>query len=146
MLVGLTYGKWCVWGEYKSLSTCYLQEVDEVTEHQPVEFGQRLNHSDGRHRVVTVTDTLLVEVHWDEWFLQLPIPQLHQRGCKRQTILLVFIFSPNIRMWTQKQTLRTIYILPHLERWGQRDSLGSSTDPPGASTRSLRQCLRALWK
>ena len=104
ILVGFKHGTWRVWGEYKSLSTFYLQEVDEVTEHQPVEFGQRLNHSNGRHRVVTVTDTLLVEVHWDEWLLQLPIPQLHQGGCTWQNILLVFILSPNICMWTQKQT------------------------------------------
>lgn len=47
----------------------YLQEVDEVAEHQSVELRQRLHHSDGRHWVVTVTDTLLVEVHGDERFL-----------------------------------------------------------------------------
>lgn len=58
----------------------YLQEVDEVAKHQPVELRQRLNHSNGRRWVITVTDTLLVEVHRDERFLQLPIPQLHQRG------------------------------------------------------------------
>ncbi len=37
------------------------------------------------------------------------------------------------------------YMLPHLEHWGQRDSLGSSTGLLGASTRSLHQCLQALW-
>lgn len=58
----------------------YLQEVDKVAEHQPVELRQRLNHSDGCHRVVAVTDALFIEVHGDERFLQLPIPQLHQRG------------------------------------------------------------------
>lgn len=58
----------------------YLQEVDEVAQHQPVELRQGLNHGDGGHGVITVTDALLVEVHRDERLLQLPIPQLHQRG------------------------------------------------------------------
>lgn len=58
----------------------YLQEVDKVAEHQPVELRQRMNHSNGRHRVVAVTDALLVEVHWDKRFLQLAVPKLHQRG------------------------------------------------------------------
>lgn len=47
----------------------YLQEVDEIAEHQPVELRQRLHHSDGCHRVITVTDTLLVEVHGDQRLL-----------------------------------------------------------------------------
>lgn len=58
----------------------YLQEVDEVAQHQPVELRQGLNHGDGGHGVITVTDALFVEVHRDERLLQLPIPQLHQRG------------------------------------------------------------------
>ena len=58
----------------------YLQEVDEVAEHQSVELGQGLHHVNGRHGVVIVTDTLLVKVHGDQGLLQLPVPQLHQRG------------------------------------------------------------------
>lgn len=58
----------------------YLQEVDEVAQHQPAELRQQLDHGDGGHGVVAVIDTLLVEVHGDERFLQFPIPQLHQGG------------------------------------------------------------------
>lgn len=63
-----------------SYAAGYLQKVDEVAEYKPIELRQRLHHNDGRRRVVAVRDALLVEVHGDEGFLQLPIPQLHQRG------------------------------------------------------------------
>lgn len=58
----------------------YLQEVDEVAQNQPAELRQGLDHGDGCHRVVTVTDALLVEIHGDEGLLQLTVPQFHQRG------------------------------------------------------------------
>ncbi len=58
----------------------YLQEVDEVAQHQSVELRQRLHHADGCHRIIIVTDTLLVETHGDERLIQLTVPQLHQRG------------------------------------------------------------------
>lgn len=66
-------------------SDVYLQEVDEVEQNQPADLRQRLDHSDGCHRVITVTDALLVEVHGDEGLLQLTIPQFHQGGLKKKT-------------------------------------------------------------
>lgn len=47
----------------------YLQEVDEIAEHQPIELRQRLHHSNGCHWVITVTDALFVEVHGDQRLL-----------------------------------------------------------------------------
>lgn len=51
------------------VQTSYLQEVDEVAQHQPVELRQGLDHGDGGHGVVAVTDALLVKVHGDKRFL-----------------------------------------------------------------------------
>lgn len=48
--------------------------MDEVAENEPVELRQRLHHGDGRDWVIAVSDALLVEVHGDEGFFQLPIP------------------------------------------------------------------------
>ena len=48
-LVEIRCGKGCV--SEGIINVCrhvgYLQEVDEVAEHQPVELRQRLDHSDG---------------------------------------------------------------------------------------------------
>lgn len=63
----------------------YLKEMDEVAQDQSVELREGLHHCDGCYRVVIVTDTLLVEIHGNKRLLQLPIPQLHQRGWERRT-------------------------------------------------------------
>lgn len=62
------------------VGAAYLQEVYEVTQHQSVELWQKMHHSHGSVRVLVVTDTLFVELLGDHRLLQLPIPQLEERG------------------------------------------------------------------
>ena len=102
----------------------YLQEVDEVAQHQPVELRKRLHHGDGRHRVVTVSDALHVEVHGDERLLQLPIPELHQRGWTKSTV-----FNMHVQTANTEKNLHLIknISLPHRGYIGVREILW---DPP----------------
>lgn len=58
----------------------YLQEVNEVAQHQAIELRQRLHYTDGCHRIIIVTDALLVEAHRNKRLFQLTVPQFHQRG------------------------------------------------------------------
>lgn len=58
----------------------YLQEVYEVTQHQSVELRQKLHYGHGSVGVLIVADTLFVELLGDHGLLQLPIPELKQRG------------------------------------------------------------------
>lgn len=62
------------------VGAAYLQKVYEVTQHQSVELWQKMHHSHGSVRVLVVTDTLFVELLGDHRLLQLPIPQLEERG------------------------------------------------------------------
>lgn len=57
----------------------YLQEADEVAEHQFVDVRQTQHHVDCRLWVVIVADALVVELVWDERLLQLTVPKLEQR-------------------------------------------------------------------
>lgn len=56
----------------------YLQEADEVAEHQFVDVRQAQHNIDGGLWVVIVTDTLLIKLVRDERLLQLPVPELQQ--------------------------------------------------------------------
>lgn len=58
---------------------CYLEEADEVAEHQFVDVGQPQDHVYSRLRVVVMLDALVVELMRDQRLLQLPIPELQQR-------------------------------------------------------------------
>lgn len=127
-----------------SLTACqqggYLQEVYEVTQHQPVELRQRLHHSNGSHWIITVVDALFIEVHGDEWFLQLSVPQLHQRGWSTKIHINVFSTFKTIAHRHTVQRSST-----HQERWVLRGSPGSSTGPLEASEHSLHLCLLGPW-
>jgi len=67
-------------GGHRAAGAAYLQEVNEVTQHQPVELRQKLHHGHGSVWVLVVADALFVELLGDHGFLQLPIPQLEKRG------------------------------------------------------------------
>ena len=60
-------------------ATAYLEEADEVAQHQAVDAGQRVHHGHGSLRALVVRDALLVELVRDQGLLQLPVPQLQQR-------------------------------------------------------------------
>lgn len=63
--------------------TAYLEEADEVAQHQAVDAGQRVHHGHSGLRALVVRDALLVELVWDQGLLQLPVPQLQQRRWER---------------------------------------------------------------
>lgn len=63
--------------------TAYLEEADEVAQHQAVDAGQRVHHGHSGLRALVVRDALLVELVRDQGLLQLPVPQLQQRRWER---------------------------------------------------------------
>lgn len=58
----------------------YLQEADEVAEHQFVDVRQTQHDFDGGLGVVVIFDTLIVELVGDQRLLELPVPQLEERS------------------------------------------------------------------
>lgn len=61
------------------MCVCYLEEADEVAEHQFVDVGQTQDHVHSRLWVVVMVNALVVELVRDQRLLQLPVPELQQR-------------------------------------------------------------------
>lgn len=61
----------------------YLEEADEVAQHHSVDPGQGVDDGDGGLGVLVVGDALLIKLVWDQGLLQLAVPQLQQRCCKK---------------------------------------------------------------
>ena len=58
----------------------YLEETNEIRENEAVDLGQPVDDSHGAFRIRAVGHTLVVQFIRNQRFVQLPVPQLEQRG------------------------------------------------------------------
>lgn len=56
----------------------YLKKSYQIAENQSVESWQPMHYVDATGNVLTATDTFIIEVVWNDWFMKFTIPEFQQ--------------------------------------------------------------------